>query len=70
MLDLPCLWTLIASDPEFGGILPHTMLNELREATEKTRGQMFEMAGVGHDSYREDFEGFVSLLHPSLRSIS
>ena len=70
LLDVPCPWALIASDPAFGGILPHTMWNELREAAEKTRGQMFDMAGVGHDSYREDFEGFVSLLHEFLGSIS
>jgi pimeloyl-ACP methyl ester carboxylesterase len=70
LLDVPGPWALIAADPAHGGILSETMWTELREAAENNQGHMFHMDDVGHDIYREDFNGFMAHLNTFLGSVT
>lgn len=61
-------WALVVADPAQGGILPHTLWQDLQMAAAGGQGQLYTMPGVGHDIHREDFAGFMANLQRFLRS--
>jgi pimeloyl-ACP methyl ester carboxylesterase len=63
-------WLVIAADPAKGGVIPPELQLEVEAAARVSGGQVAHMPGVGHDIYREDFEGVMKLVSYQLSAIS